>query len=483
MKLTKIFNGILSQFKSFFLYFYENIPYYTKEKHLKNQDWYFYMNESYVLLKKNPFILTLYILILYVTERRFNLNKIIETIFNYFNIMYLNIYLFLQNKTFFLVFFNFTSYSKSNNKFFFRNMFYSKNLKFINLNTFNSKYWTIIYNYIKAILLALFISIFIFIYLIYFFNLMFLKQLAIWFIIGNLFFWLISGFNFFLKRYAFSKFTSAIQRFWKRANMCFWLVEGFLFLLFYYYYLNSSQEPSYMYDFSSLNQEYLLNLESAYISIYLLVVISFLFYFILLSLSSFVIYQLCFLLLVSSALIFYIFFLESYQFYYLINLFIENTWVYSEDTNSWQLNYESCRYRTKFYYMTLCLIAKYWHFIFIFLSWIFLLVKFYESKKLSYTLFSYNMQNFLILIVLNLLTYSQWIKFIFRRYLDLVYFWFYTNYDIKNFYLIWREAALFLSSFLTQNFFHTPNLVLFTNYNLYSTKLYFSGTNIFLNLL
>ena len=34
----------------------------------------------------------------------------------------------------------------------------------------------------------------------------------------------------------------------------------FLILLFFYYFLNSSQEPLYMYDYSALNQEYLVSL-------------------------------------------------------------------------------------------------------------------------------------------------------------------------------------------------------------------------------
>ena len=100
-----------------------------------------------------------------------------------------------------------------------------------------------------------------------------LRQLTIWLVFGLIFFWLISGFNFFLKRYRFGKFTSSIQRFWKRTNTYFWLIEGFLFILFFYYYLNSSQEVYYMYDESNLNQTHLTSLVSFYFSSSLLAIL------------------------------------------------------------------------------------------------------------------------------------------------------------------------------------------------------------------
>jgi hypothetical protein len=90
--------------------------------------------------------------------------------------------------------------------------------------------------------LSLILALVYFVYTMFFFKIQFLKQLSIWFVIVMIYFWLMSGFNFFLKRYQYGKFTSAIQRFWKRTNTYFWMIEGFLLLIFFYYYLNSSQE-------------------------------------------------------------------------------------------------------------------------------------------------------------------------------------------------------------------------------------------------
>lgn len=142
-----------------------------------------------------------------------------------------------------------------------------------------------------------------------------------------------SGFNFFVKRYQYGKFTSQIQRFWKRTNTCFWLIEGFLLLLFFYYYLNSSQEPLYMYDYSAINQEFLIPLHVIFINIVLLSVVIYLMYFTLLRINSNAWVQLNLYLVVISVFVFVSFFLETYQFYYIISTFNERLWIFNEEDN------------------------------------------------------------------------------------------------------------------------------------------------------
>lgn len=243
------------------------------------------------------------------------------------------------------------------------------------------KHILVIYNFLKSTLLALLASSLYFFYTIFFFKIQFLKQLAIWFVIGLMFFWLISGFNFFLKRYQFGKFTSQIQRFWKRTNSYFWLIEGFLLLLFFYYYLNSSQEPVYMYDYSSLNQEYLISLHIISLNIILLSLIIYFMYFILFRINSNSWEQLSLYLIVVSVFVFFSFFIETYQFYYVISVFNEKLWVFNEEENLWSIETDNPILRTKIQYFLVCLIAKYWHFLFIFLSWVFFLIKSFEKKK------------------------------------------------------------------------------------------------------
>jgi hypothetical protein len=295
------------------------------------------------------------------------------------------------------------------------------------------------YSYLKNIIIALLLSIIYMIYTIYFFQIQFLKQLAIWFVIGMIFYWLISGFNFFVKHYQFGKFTSQIQRFWKRTNTYFWLIEGFLILLFFYYFLNSSQEPLYMYDYSALNQEYLVSLSTIYCNIVMLSFIIYLMYVILLQLNFTTWHQQSLYLLLVSAFIFFTFFLETYQFYYLLNSFSEKVWVFSEETNMWLLTQDAPIMRCKHYYLMVYLVAKYWHFLFIFLSWVFFMAKNLEKKKVTYVLFGANLQNLILLFILNLSCYAQWFKWFYRRFYDIPYKWFFISSYHHTFLTFFNE--------------------------------------------
>lgn len=308
-----------------------------------------------------------------------------------------------------------------------------------------------IYTFFKTALISILLSLIYFLYTIFFFKIQFLKQLSVWFIIGMMFFWLISGFNFFIKRYQFGKFTSQIQRFWKRTNTSFWLIEGFLLLIFFYYYLNSSQEPLYMYDYSSLNQEHLVSLYTIGFNVVILSIIIYFMYFTLLRLNSNSWEQLSLNLVAISIFIFFSFFVETYQFYYVISVFNERLWFFNEEDNIWSIELDNPILRTKTQYFLVCLIAKYWHFLFIFLSWIFFLMKSFEKKKITYVLFGSNLQNIILLFVLNLACYVQWLKWIYRRFFDLPYNWFFTNIDNKFIYKLISEVELTFFNLFTFN--------------------------------
>jgi hypothetical protein len=309
-----------------------------------------------------------------------------------------------------------------------------------------------IYTFFKTTLISILLSLVYFLYTIFFFKIQFLKQLSVWFVIGMMFFWLISGFNFFLKRYQFGKFTSQIQRFWKRTNTSFWLIEGFLLLIFFYYYLNSSQEPLYMYDYSSLNQEHLVSLYTIGFNVVILSIVIYFMYFTLLRLNSNSWEQLSFNLVTISVFIFFSFFVETYQFYYVISVFNERLWLFNEEDNLWSVEVDNPILRTKTQYFLVCLIAKYWHFLFIFLSWIFFLMKSFEKKKITYVLFGSNLQNIILLFVLNLACYVQWLKWFYRRFFDLPYNWFFTNIDNKFIYKFIHEIKLTALNLFSFNF-------------------------------
>lgn len=311
--------------------------------------------------------------------------------------------------------------------------------KNIYISLTSTQYINIFFQFFKSTAIAFLGSIIFFYFLINYFYINILKQVAIWIIIGFLFFWLISGFNFFLKKGAFGKLTSALLRFWKRTNIYFWLVEGFLFLLFFYYYLNSSQEPNYMYDYSSLNQNYLPNLYTVYTSTFLLVIITYYFYYWVLNLPNFSFQQNLFSTFIITSVFLYFYLIESYQFYYVITLFFENLWVFNHETNLWVLEYETPRMRVKSQYLILALIAKYWHFIFIFLSWIFFIMKIFEQKRPYYTHTGFNLQNLIILFWLNFLFIVQWFKWTVRRFGDSIYYWFFTDSNFLFFKYLLSE--------------------------------------------
>ena len=318
----------------------------------------------------------------------------------------------------------------------------------------------IIYSFFKTVIFSLVLSTIYFMYTIFFFKIQFLKQLSIWFVVGMMCFWLMSGFNFFLKRYQYGKFTSAIQRFWKRTNTYFWLIEGFLILLFFYYYLNSSQEPVYMYDYSSLNQEYLISLHVAGVNVIILSLIIYLMYFTMLRINSNSWTQLNLYLMIISLFIFYSFFIETYQFYYVLSTFNERFWNFNEEENLWVVEIDNPILRTKHHYLLVCLIAKYWHFLFIFLSWVFFLIKSFERRKITYVLFAANLQNIIILYVLNFACYLQWFKWVYRRFADLPYTWFMTSIDTKLLFRLFFELKLLFLRFLVvdSKLFSFPNV-------------------------
>ena len=347
---------------------------------------------------------------------------------------------------------------------------YFKNLYFFKFYRHVIIILTLIIHNLRWILISFIISFLYFIISLFYIQIEFTKQITVWFILLIVFYLLMSTFNNFLNKYKYGKFTSAIQRFWKRTGMTFWLIEGFLFFIFFYYFLNSSQEPLYMFDYSSLNQELLIQLKSSYKNM-LLLSFAIYFSFILILNNNFLnYYQNILLLSIISLIIFYMLYIETYQFVYVISYFSDKNWYFDETSQIWILEYEQNNLRVKQQYFTLCLIAKYWHFIFIFISWFFFVIKCFEINKINYTLMGYNIQNLLILYVLNLFCLIQWSKWLFKKFLELTYYWFHIQYDEKFFILITNEVWNIIFSIININ-----NIVDNINWQIISNYLYQSN--------
>lgn len=294
------------------------------------------------------------------------------------------------------------------------------------------------------------------------------KQIAVWYLLFISYYLLLSGFNTFLNKYRYGKFTSAIQRFWKRTGIVFWLIEGFLFLLFFYYFLNSSQEPLYMFDYSNLNQEFLIQLKTSYKNLILLSLAIWLSFILLLNINFFIYLQSILILLVISGLITYMLYVESYQFVYIISLFSDNDWVFNKEDGAWVLEIEENGLRVKQQYFVLCLVAKYWHFIFIFISWFFFLIKCIEVNSISITMLGYNTQNLLILYVLNFFCLIQWLKILSKKFLEITYSNFFIQYDEKVFITTLHEFWFVLKHYFDLNLPSAISTNTFTLLKLYS---------------
>ena len=308
----------------------------------------------------------------------------------------------------------------------------------------------------KWIVLPLIVSVFYFFMSLFYIQIDLTKQIALWYFFGISYYLLISTFNSFLIKYKYGKFTSAIQRFWKRTGIVFWLIESFLFLLFFCYFLNSSQEPLYMFDYSNLNQELLIQVKTTYKNLIVLSIAIYISFILMFNLNYLQFSQNIILLLIILLIIFYSLCIESYQFVYIISLFGDKVWLFEDISQSWSLEIEQNSSRVKQQYFAYCLIAKYWHFIFMFISWFFFFIKTLEIKKLSYTMLGYNTQNLLIIYILNLMCLIQWLKFCYKKFLEITYACYHYHYDEKIINQVYTEFlnviwSLFIDNLIVEN--------------------------------
>jgi len=332
-----------------------------------------------------------------------------------------------------------------------------------------------VYFFLKKSFFAIIVSFLFLFYSFSLFHVSLLKLAANWLIVLLFAYWLISGFNFFLKRYRYGKYSSALQRFWKRAFMCFWMIEGFLFVLFFYYFLNSSAEPTFMYDQNSLYLEQLSSWATFMLNAVLLVFVINLILILTLTVknrsskTSVILLSFITLFFLTTLLT------ESYQFYYVVNYYDDSIWIFSEEDNLWELEYDIPRTRTKNHYITLCILAKFWHFIFIFIVWVFCIMKFFELGKLSYNLISINYQNVIILYIMNWLFMISWAKWFLHRFFETPYIWFFSSN--RTFVLKLLTTDIF--SLATKSYFVTWNWISFFKKSYTSSFHYFITSSSF----
>lgn len=250
--------------------------------------------------------------------------------------------------------------------------------------------------------------------------------------------------------------------------MIFWLIESFLFLIFIYLTLNANNESTFMYDNSQFYKNHLFSWRWFLLKIFpltLLVIFSYIF---LISFKWLHFSKINLYLLLFTLLLLYVLWLEFYQFYFILNFYGTLSWVYDSTDHLWVLESDFKKTRIVNHYVTIAIIAKFWHLIFIFLFWVFFLLRSNEFNRYRYPFFSANLQNFIMLYILSWIYMYPWLKFFIRRFLDNPYYWFYVNTRRNFFRIFFNDLKLFYFGFCESAF------VSFYRFNFIDYYYYFS---------
>ena len=274
-------------------------------------------------------------------------------------------------------------------------------------------------------------------------SLPFIKVIFGYFLIFNMFYLLLSGFVFFFKKYQYRLYTTAIQRFWRRSLIIFWLIEISLFVVFIYLTLNASQEPIHMYDTLQIHKTHFYSWRYFLLKIVTSSLLLVFVYLLLLFNKWNTFSKVNNIVFIITILLFYIFWLEFYQFFYILTSYGKTNWHYKLEEHIWNLEVDFKRTRIVNHYVTICLIAKFWHILFTVIFWVFFVLRGIESSRFRYPLLVSNLQNFFIIYFMSWVYMYPWFKFFFRKILDWQYYWFFLNNRRLGFFLFCNDIKLF----------------------------------------
>lgn len=114
-----------------------------------------------------------------------------------------------------------------------------------------------------------------------------------------------------------------------------------------------------MFDTYGLYINNLLCVKSFLLNSFLVVLILNIFLYILISTRVTTLKKNIYIILALTLALLYILFVETYQFYYLLNYYVDYLWTYSENDGIWELDFEVPRTRNKNHYITLIIVAKF----------------------------------------------------------------------------------------------------------------------------
>jgi len=284
-----------------------------------------------------------------------------------------------------------------------------------------------------------YLFLFIFIYFYFIVNSIFFKLLYRYIIIFIFLYTFLSTFLYLNKSIQYGKYTSVIQRFWKRSYLIFWTIELFLFIIFLFISLIHYSESKYFLDWRYCYEIYSDNVINFF---YIFTIIYLLLFMHILKIFFYKYNNMLFLNILFLATLFLyinILNLEFTKFFFMINYIYDDVLIFDFIISDSLLNLTEKR-RTMHFYLILLSLIKFWHVIFIFGMYIFSL-RFFLIKKISISidLISANIQNIIFL-------------FIFHSFSLFLFF--------KNYFLFFWNIS-YLNVFLNINFLCVINYVFY----------------------
>ncbi len=270
------------------------------------------------------------------------------------------------------------------------------------------------------------------------------KIIMFWFFLFLCIYWTFSTFVFFIKKYYWSRFTTANQRFWKRTLILFWILEFFLFFIFLYLTHNANTESVFMLDQIQIFKQFLSPVNYFLLNLSLITFIILYLYLVLLNIKWQNFNKLILFFFFISLLLGFVLFFEGYQFFHLVNYYSNLYWEYDIDAEVWSIEFESRKTRTYHHYTILLGILKFWHIVFIISMWVFFLMRALELRRFRYLTIASNLQNFLFLYIFNWILLFPWIKFFLIYFFTYTYTEFFIHFRNYFFFFFWFDLYSYI---------------------------------------
>jgi hypothetical protein len=155
----------------------------------------------------------------------------------------------------------------------------------------------------------------------------------------------------------------------------------------------------------------------------------------------------------------YMVWVEFYQFFHVISYYGNLVWKLSEDTNYWYLEADYKKTRINNHFMTICLMAKFWHIVFTLVFWMFFVVRGLEMSRVRYPLLVANFQNFIFIYLLAWVYMYPWLKYATLKLFNTPYYWFFINNKRTMLYIFFSDYVYLLKVIVEDAIFLIPNTV------------------------